>query len=295
MRLISCEFQNRTRWGFVDDQHALLVPLEPSYPATVLDAIDAGLTQCRALYEQLRVDSGTERVAMSGLSLLAPIPRPRKNIICLGLNYLGHAQESQRAKGQEVKLLEHPVVFTKNVTAVTAPYADIPLDARVSEQMDWEVELAVVIGKPARRVPESDALDHVFGYTVVNDISARDIQFRHQQFFLGKSLDHSCPMGPWIVTADELADAQNLDIACRVNGAIKQAANTREQLFGIARTISILSQSMPLEPGDVIATGTPEGVGFARKPPEFLRPGDVLESEIAGIGTLRNRIVEGGP
>ena len=230
-------------------------------------------------------------VPLTQIRLLAPIPRPRKNILCLGLNYADHAAESSAARGRETSMPDHMVVFTKAVTSVTGPTEDIPYDDTVTSQLDWEVELAVVIGEPGRHIPEDRALRHVFGYTVINDLSARDLQFRHKQYFLGKSLDHGCPMGPWIVTPDEIPDPQELDLRCWVNGQLKQLGNTRQQIFSVATTIATLSLGMTLEAGDVIATGTPAGVGFARTPPEFLRPGDLVECEVAGIGRLRNRIV----
>ncbi|MGD8710797.1 MAG: fumarylacetoacetate hydrolase family protein, partial [Ectothiorhodospiraceae bacterium] len=214
-----------------------------------------------------------------------------QNVMCLGLNYAAHAEESLRTKGSDLALPEHPVVFTKAVTSVTGPHSDVVLDPQVTTQADWEVELAVVIGRRARHVSRYDALSCVLGYTVVNDLSARDLQFRHKQFFVGKSVEGFCPMGPWIVTADEIDDPQNLDLWCRVNGVEKQAGNTQDQIFGIADTISRLSRSMTLEPGDIIATGTPDGVGFARQPPEFLAPGDVVECEVQGVGVIRNRMI----
>ena len=232
---------------------------------------------------------------LATVELAAPIPRPRKNVFCVGRNYAEHAAESLRAIGQEVKLPAFPNIFTKAVTTVTGPYSDIPFDAAASEQMDWEVELAVIIGPGGRHIAREDAMRHVWGYTVVNDVSARDIQHRPGlQWFLGKSLDGSCPMGPWIVTADELTDPTNLRLRLLVNGVVKQDDTTANMLFDIPALLAELSRGMTLEPGDIIATGTPAGVGFARTPPEFLRPGDVLESEIAGIGALRNRIVAVG-
>ena len=184
----------------------------------------------------------------------------------------------------------HPVFFSKAPTAVTGPYDQIPYDAKVSEQIDWEVELAVIIGKNGKNISENEALDYVFGYTVVNDVSARNLQHRHGgQWLKGKSLDGACPMGPWIVTRDEL-DPNNLNVMTRVNGVLKQDSNTSHLYFKIPQLIAELSLGMTLEAGDIISTGTPPGVGFARKPPEFLKPGDLLETEIEGIGRLQNRI-----
>lgn len=232
---------------------------------------------------------------LTSVELVAPIPRPRKNVFCVGRNYAEHAAESLRAIGQEVKLPQFPNIFTKAVTAVTGPYSDISFDPSVSEKLDWEVELAVIVRAAGRQIARADAMRHVWGYTVLNDVSARDIQNRPGvQWFLGKSLDGSCPMGPWIVTADELPDPTNLRLRLLVNGVVKQEDTTANMLFDIPTLLAEISRGMTLEPGDILATGTPAGVGFARTPPEFLRPGDVMESEIEGIGAMRNRVVAAG-
>ena len=228
---------------------------------------------------------------LSDVQLAAPIPRPRKNIMCLGHNYAEHAQESNAARGLATVASDPPAVFTKAPTSVNGPFSEIVIDPAVSEQIDWEAELAVVIGKGGKNIREEDALAHVFGYTVLNDVSARDIQFRHKQYFRGKSLDGYCPMGPWLITADEIPDPQQLPVRLRVNGVVKQEGNTNQMIYNVAQTIAMLSNGMTLEPGDIIATGTPSGVGFARKPPEFLKAGDIMETEIEGIGLLRNTIV----
>lgn len=228
---------------------------------------------------------------LSEVQLAAPIPRPRKNIMCLGRNYAEHAKEWVGVSGRETYIPTAAVIFTKAPTTVNGPYGEIVVDPHVSEQVDWEAELAVIIGKTGKNIREEDALDYVFGYTVLNDVTARDLQDRHRQFFKGKSIDGYCPMGPWIVTADEIADPQNLAISCRVNGVTKQADNTGNMLFSVRQIIAILSLGITLEPGDIIATGTPSGVGHARKPPEYLKSGDVLETEIASIGIIRNPVV----
>jgi 2-keto-4-pentenoate hydratase/2-oxohepta-3-ene-1,7-dioic acid hydratase in catechol pathway len=232
------------------------------------------------------------RLPLSGVALLAPIPELRRNVFCLGWNYADHSKEAAHLRGKETKLPERPVFFTKVTTTVNGPFGDIPVDARVSEQNDWEVELGVIIGTGGKNIPRDKALDHVFGYTVINDVSARDVQTAHgKQFFKGKSLDGHCPMGPWLVTKDEIADPHALPLRCRVNGELKQEGNTRDLIFDIPAIIEWLSLGMTLLPGDVIATGTPSGVGFARTPPEYLWPGDVVECEVEGIGTIRNRVV----
>ncbi len=224
--------------------------------------------------------------------LLAPIPRPRKNVFCVGWNYLEHFEEGAKARPHVQEMPAHPAFFSKASTAVNGPYADVPAHAGVTEKLDWEVELGIIIGKGGINIKEADAMSHIFGYTVVNDVSARDVQRQHgQQWFKGKSLDGHCPMGPWIATADEIVNPQELDITCRVNGVTKQQSNTRQMYFKIPRIIAELSAGLTLEPGDIICTGTPAGVGHARTPPEFMQAGDMLETEIRGLGMLRNKIV----
>jgi 2-keto-4-pentenoate hydratase/2-oxohepta-3-ene-1,7-dioic acid hydratase in catechol pathway len=232
----------------------------------------------------------TAVVPTKSVKLLAPIPRPRKNMVCLGKNYAAHAVETARARGRPEVVPDQPVFFTKAVTAINHPDALIPYDATISTELDWEVELAIVIGEQGKNIPREEAMDYVFGYTIMNDISARDLQSRHRQFYKGKSLDGSAPLGPWIVTVDEIADPHNLPIRLRVNDEIMQDANTRDMVHTIPDIIAVLSQGMTLEPGDIIATGTPSGVGMAMEPPRFLQPGDVIEAEIEGIGVLRNTI-----
>ena len=243
-------------------------------------------------FSNVKVFSASGAVhSLSEVQLAAPIPRPRKNIMCLGRNYAEHAREWAAVSGRETYIPTAAVIFTKAPTTVNGPYGEIVVDPRVSEQVDWEAELAVIIGKTGKNIREEDALDYVFGYTVLNDVTARDLQDRHRQFFKGKSIDGYCPMGPWIVTADEIADPQNLVVACRVNGVTKQSDNTSNMIFSVRQTIAILSLGMTLEPGDIIATGTPSGVGHARKPPEYLKAGDIMETEIEGIGLIRNSVV----
>ena len=230
--------------------------------------------------------------------LLAPIPTPRRNVFCVGWNYSEHFQEganmraAQGTPGQQ-EIPEYPALFSKNPAAVTGHDSNVLFPAPHSEQLDWEVELAVVIGRTGRDIAEADAMRHVFGYTCANDVSVRDVQRRHGgQWFKGKNFDTHLPMGPWIVTADEL-DPSALRVQTRVNGVTKQDSNTRFMVFKIPRLVSEFSAGCRLQPGDMMITGTPEGVGFARKPPEFMKVGDVVEVEIEGIGVLRNRIQQG--
>jgi 2-keto-4-pentenoate hydratase/2-oxohepta-3-ene-1,7-dioic acid hydratase in catechol pathway len=231
----------------------------------------------------------TERIPLAQATLDAPV-RPLRNIFCVGRNYLEHAVEGARAAGKELKLPDVPTFFTKAPTAIAAPGATLDLQANVSPEYDFEAELAVVIGLRCKNVPEAQAMDVVFGYTAFNDVTARDVQRAHVQWFKGKSLDDCAPIGPWIVDTKEIGDPHALDIALRLNGLEKQHSNTGRMIFHIPRLIAELSKGMTLLPGDVIATGTPEGVGFARTPPEFLRDGDVMEVDISKIGVLRNRV-----
>lgn len=290
MRLVTCIFERQRYLGVVVDDEVVLPGHAPGAPAELRDMlllIDGGKA---ALTRLTAAMASSKRVPLTQVELLAPLPRPRKNIMCLGWNYFDHAKESAAVGGRTAEIPEHPIVFTKSVTSVNGPYADIPAQHEVTQQLDWEVELGVIIGTGGRGISEARALDHVFGYTVINDISARDVQFRHKQYFLGKSLDGTCPMGPWLVTSDEIPNPQNLQLSSWVNGVLKQQANTRDMIFSVARTIAILSRGMTLEPGDIIATGTPAGVGFARTPPEFMKAGDVVECEVMGVGRIKNRI-----
>ena len=235
-----------------------------------------------------------QTIAADAVRLLAPLPRPRKNVFCVGRNYAEHIAEGERAQNIKVGVTEVPVFFTKPPTAVIGPGAAIPIFADVSTSIDYEVELALVIGKPGHDIPPERAYEHIFGYTIVNDVSARDVQRRHGgQYFKGKALDGSCPMGPWIVTADEIPDAGHLGIRLRVNGETRQDSTTAAMIFDIPTLIASLSAGLTLEAGDVIATGTPSGVGYAMDPPCFLRPGDVVTCEIDGIGRLENPVVDG--
>lgn len=233
-------------------------------------------------------------ITLKDAPLLAPIPRPAKNILCVGRNYAEHAVESLRASGDKAPVGQaRPNIFTKAVTTVIGPFDEIPFDASVSEKIDWEVELAVIIGTRGRRIAREDALRHVFGYTVLNDLSARDLQHAPGlQWFTGKSLDGSCPMGPWIVTADEIPDPSNLRLTLTVNGVAKQADTTANMIYDVPTLIASLSEVMTLEPGDIVATGTPAGVGYGRTPQEYLKPGDVMVSSIDAIGAMRNAVVD---
>ena len=217
------------------------------------------------------------------------VPLEPRNIFCVGWNYLRHFEEGAARRGEE--LPEHPAFFSKASGTAIGPHDDIPAHRSVTGKLDYEAELTLVIGSDGRDIPAERALDHVFGYTVGNDVSARDLQRRHGgQWLKGKSLDGSCPLGPWIVTADEIGDPQNLRVQARVNDEPRQDSGTEWMIFSVAELISRLSEGMTLRPGDVLLTGTPDGVGMGMEPPRFLVPGDVVECEVSSVGILRNRV-----
>jgi 2-keto-4-pentenoate hydratase/2-oxohepta-3-ene-1,7-dioic acid hydratase in catechol pathway len=226
---------------------------------------------------------------LSDLTILAPIPRPERNIFCVGRNYLAHVEEGDRVSKAETKLPEWPQFFSKPPQSVIGPNETIPHHGATTRCLDYEVELAVVIGREGRDIPESAALEHVFGVTIGNDITARDLQRRHGQWLKGKGLDRSCPLGPWIVTRDEL-DPTDLALSLSVNGELRQKSRTSNMIFPIPTIIAQLSAGMTLLPGDVILTGTPEGVGYAMDPPRYLQPGDHIEAIIEGVGALENTV-----
>jgi len=260
-------------------------------PNTMLDLIDRAATDLAILQELLDapLSSGTA-VPFDNVRLLAPIPRPRKNIFGIGLNYRAHVDESAKTLDTSKDLPTRPVVFTKPPTTVIGTGAGVQHNAKMTQQLDWEVELAVVIGRTATRIHVDNAMEHVFGYTVIIDISARDNR-RAGQWIFSKGQDTYAPLGPMLVTADEVPAPHNLNLWLKKNGEIKQKSNTSYMIFDIPTLIADLSSGMTLEPGDIIATGTPEGVGAGRTPQEWLWPGDVLEACVEGIGTLHNPIV----
>lgn len=277
--------------GMVVDLTVLAARASEPLPASVLGWIEAGPAEwdrMRALVDQAGPDADAGHV--SSLALLAPIPRLPRNVICVGANYRDHIDESERVVGA-LELPEDPVYFTKDVRSICGPYDDIDVAAGETTQLDWEVELAVVIGRPGRRIAVADALDHVFGYAVLNDVSARDVQLGRKQWWKGKSLQGSSPFGPYIVTADDVPDPSELLLSCSVDQVEKQRCRAALMIHDIAHLIADLSNTLTLEPGDVISTGTPSGVGMAQEPQQWLVPGSVLESEISGLGRQRNEIL----
>jgi 2-keto-4-pentenoate hydratase/2-oxohepta-3-ene-1,7-dioic acid hydratase in catechol pathway len=247
----------------------------------------AALEQVRAIAEGAK----GEHPRLADVRFASPIPVAPRNIYAVGWNYLAHFEEGKAMRDPKQTYPEHPVFFSKASHTMNGPFSPIPYDPKVSTLIDWEGELAVIIGKRGRNIPEAQAMEYVFGVSVYNDTTARDVQSKRHggQWFKGKSLDGHGPMGPWIVTRGGL-DYGNLKLQTRVNGVVKQDANTAQMFFKIPTIIAELSMGLTLEPGDIIATGTPPGVGNAMKPPEFMKPGDIMETEISGIGVIRNEI-----
>lgn len=284
MKFIRFSINGRSRIGIVADGSIRdIAPAVPDIVALIED------------YDRLRAEIRPvgDPIPIESVKVEAPIPDPRRNIFCVGKNYREHAREFAQSgyeagavQGEELD--EFPAVFTKPASCVVGTGDVVSLHGGVTEEVDYEIELALVIGKAGRNVPKSRAYDHVWGYTIVNDVTARDRQKRHKQWFLGKALDTFCPMGPWIATADEI-DPENLDLETRVNGELRQQANTRDLIFDIPSLVESISAGLTLAPGDIIATGTPVGVGIGFSPPRFLKPGDVVRMSITGLGTLENQ------
>nr|WP_255607640.1 fumarylacetoacetate hydrolase family protein [Ancylobacter sp. Lp-2] len=286
MHLASFSHGGTSGVGIVEGGELLaLRDLLPGAPDDMITVIRQWPTLGSELATVLRDGHAAPRRALSEVELLPPVPRPGK-ILCIGLNYALHAREG----GNPIP--DYPAFFIRVHSSLVAPDAPIRRP-RVSEKLDYECELVIVIGREAHDVPEAEALDYVFGYTLMNDVSVRDYQRKSTQWTAGKNFDATGPLGPVIATADGLpAGAHGLGIRTRLNGRVMQDSDTSDMIFSVARIVSLLSEVMTLEPGDVIATGTPSGVGYARQPPVWLKPGDVIEVEVDGIGTLRNSVVD---
>ncbi|MVO08212.1 FAA hydrolase family protein [Flavobacterium sp. TP390] len=301
MKLLTYQTKDsEPRLGFLHDN--LVVDMEDfgnisnfPLPDNMLDLIDLGfevISEITDLIAETRaVDFEEISIPIEEATFLAPIPKPRKNIIGIGLNYTEHVAESARSLDTSKELPQQPVIFSKPPTTVTATNTNVLLNRKLTNQLDWEVELAVVIGKKGKYVPKSDALDYVFGYTIINDISARDCR-RSGQWIVSKGQDTFAPMGPILVTKDEIENPHNLNLSLTVNGIEKQSSNTKFMLFNINDLIEDLSTVFTLEPGDIIATGTPAGVGAGRTPQEWLQEGDVVKCTVEKIGFIENTVKE---
>ena len=290
MRIATFQHAGRRQVGRVSDDGASIQPFRLDAAAARRGGL--ALVEAAAQGGALPGDDGAA-LPIASVRLEAPIPLPRRNLFCVGRNYHAHAKELSASvfKDNAPDPNAWPIVFSKVPETVIGPNDDVLLPGgKVSSDIDYEAELAIVIGKTGRNIARSEALAHVYGYTIVNDVTARDVQMRHQQWDLGKSFDTFCPMGPWIVTADEF-DAAATRVRCWVNGELRQDARTEDLIFDIPTLIETCSRGITLLPGDIIATGTPAGVGMGMKPPRFLQAGDVVRMEIDGLGVIENRFV----
>lgn len=296
MKLVTYQVEKKTRVGVLSRDEEWVFPIE-SFGMEYNCMLDLVRELCDSEAQLLEHASGKDpysvkgSVAMEAVRLLAPIPHPDQDIICLGVNYIEHAAESARFKNEEFNgERPHAVYFSKRVYEAIADGDDIQGHWDIVDSLDYEAELAVVIGKNARDVAPEDARDYIFGYTIINDVSARNIQNRHKQWYFGKSLDGFTPMGPCIVSADALPYPPKLRIQSYINGELRQDSNTDSLIFDIDYVLAELSRGMTLKAGTIISTGTPAGVGLGFDPPRFMKPGDVVECQIEGIGRLRNRV-----
>jgi len=292
MQLATFSYLGREEVGLVTQNYTRIVPLSQllgvDAPVTMIELIE----QWRDLGPRLQAVSVPLEtgLSMSDVGLVAPIPHPRRNIICLGKNYRDHVAEAAILGGDTSGIPTTPVYFSKMIDRVRGSAESVPVHTRVTSMLDYEVELAVIIGRAGHDIDPGSVPEYIFGYSILNDISARDLQKSHDQWFKGKSLDGACAMGPVIVTADEIAYPPALDIECSVNGELRQKAVTSDLIFGITEIVSDFSKGLTLMPGDIISTGTPAGVGMGFRPFRWLKPGDVVECWIEGIGALRNTI-----
>ncbi|MFQ5684053.1 MAG: fumarylacetoacetate hydrolase family protein [Candidatus Binatia bacterium] len=308
MRFITFVRKNQHRIGLVtaDDRVLDLAEINrrylrggsPTWLTSMQAFIEGGSRALGAAKKAARYVAGKDQTGLRKLrqagallrltqvKIISPIPWPRKNVILLGLNYREHIEEGTRARSLQLHYPDAPVFFTKPATSVIGHQGKV-IHHKATEKLDFEIELAVIMGKKGRDIPREKVYDYIFGYTICLDMTARDLQRRHGQWFKGKSLDTYCPLGPWIVHKSSLPNPHELRLMCRINGEVMQDGNTRDMLFDIPTTIEALSSGMTLEPGEIVSTGTPSGVGFARVPPIFLKPGDSVEGEVEGIGVLQ--------
>jgi 2-keto-4-pentenoate hydratase/2-oxohepta-3-ene-1,7-dioic acid hydratase in catechol pathway len=286
MKIITGTRDGQTVAGWVDDDEVVICATGPAASGAVLEMI-AGGDAARA---EWAAKTGP-RVPLADIRLLAPIPEPRRDIFCVGKNYYAHAAEFHKSgfdSSAKEQVPSAPVIFTKATTSVIGPGETVRASIDPTASVDYEGELAVVIGKRTFGVSKAQAMDHVFGYVIVNDVTSRELQKLHNQWVIGKGCDTFCPMGPWIATADEVGDPTVLDLTTEVNGELRQQAKVSELIFDIPTLIETLSQTITLLPGDIIATGTPVGVGIGFSPPVYLRPGDRMRVSITGLGVLEN-------
>jgi 2-keto-4-pentenoate hydratase/2-oxohepta-3-ene-1,7-dioic acid hydratase in catechol pathway len=289
MKLATCQFNHQNYVGLVSpsEEEITFFQMTPDeHAAGVLSLIH------HSKKSQKLPALSLQSVPLNQVKLLAPFPRPLRNIFCVGRNYHAHAKELSESvfKDNDADPNSWPIVFTKVPESVVGPFDNVLLPSQISQQIDYEAELAVVIGSGGKNISRAYAMSHVYGYTIVNDVTARDVQMRHQQWDLGKSFDTFCPMGPWVITADAF-DGLNAQVKCWVNGELRQDGNASHMIFDIPTLIETCSRGITLYPGDIIATGTPAGVGMGLKPPAYLQNGDVVKVAIEGIGFIENKFI----
>jgi 2-keto-4-pentenoate hydratase/2-oxohepta-3-ene-1,7-dioic acid hydratase in catechol pathway len=297
MKLVSFARRGKARIGVVDADTKTVIDLSiaaPRLPTDMTAFVEGGEKSLAAAAKAMGTRKKEARLPLSRIRLGAPIPIPRRNVLCVGKNYYDHAKEFDDSgfnatKGADA-IPKLPIIFTKAPSSVIGPGDPIPGYLDHSKSVDYEVELGVVIGTGGRGIAKRNAMKHVYGYTIINDVTARHLQSDHKQWFLGKSIDGFCPMGPWLVTADEVGNVKKLRVESKVNGEVRQSALIKDLIFDIPTLIATLSKGMTLQPGDIIATGTPAGVGIGFKPPKFLKKGDVVTLTIDRLGVLENTV-----
>lgn len=297
MKLISFHYNDVAKPGIVleSTEEILDLSIVMDSVSNLIDLIKLGEAGLDRLGEIIKSPPNNLRFAASDVEILAPVAEPKRNIFCVGKNYHDHAEEFHQsgfdASAGKSAIPDCPIFFSKSYTSIIGPGAAIPASADWTNSVDYEVELGVVIGRGGRNINKRQAYNHVYGYTIINDVTSRTLQQKHKQWFLGKNFDGFCPMGPWLVTSDEVGDVEQLMVSTHVNGEMRQSAKIADLIFDIPTLIHDLSAVMTLHPGDVIATGTPSGVGLGFDPPKFLQPGDVVSLKIDRLGTLQNPVV----
>ncbi len=297
MKLLSFKYNGAVRPGVMLGSSEEILDLSNIMDSvsSLTDLINLGEAGLERLGEILKSPPDNSRIALSDVEILAPVAEPKRNIFCVGKNYHDHAEEFHQsgfdASAGQSAIPDCPIFFSKSYTSIIGPGAAIPASADWTNSVDYEVELGVVIGRGGRNIKKSQAYDHVYGYTIINDVTSRTLQQKHKQWFLGKNFDGFCPMGPWLVTSDEVGDVEQLTVSTHVNGELRQSAKIADLIFDIPTLIHDLSAVTTLYPGDIIATGTPSGVGLGFDPPKFLQPGDLVSLKIDKLGTLQSPVV----
>lgn len=297
MYFVSYVYENKESYGVLNNDKSKILPmdlllgdLQKESPATLREFIEVYSDSIMEQIKDIISKYDDQGISLEKVKLNAPISRPRRNVFCIGKNYVDHAIEVKSLPSGDTVIPEIPIFFTKIADLATGQGDDIIYPKGITEQLDYETELAIVLGKDGKDILPEDAEEYIFGYTIANDVSARDVQVRHSQWFKGKNMDTFLPMGPYLVHKSVIGFPVELYIQCRVNDELRQDANTRDLIFNIPYIISSLSESLTLKAGDIILTGTPAGVGAGHNPPKFLKPGDIVECSIEKIGTLKNVI-----